>query len=316
MISRGGGREQTMSGQTYLWTGGTDTFFSAPSNWYDVSTGAVASTTPGPNDTIIFPKGDFTIFSGLGGGTITVGNAILQPGANVDLDQFSAAPLPVPATPSYSFGSLTLEQNSTLDLGGVRADTVVLAQGATLNLTDTSGPDPNGVTIRELINQGGTINAGISPLAILGETVNTAQPEFVQVGSGFSVGFPGGTSGYYDIIPSESVIPFSNGLEIDFGNLAQGANLPLIDIGAVDPGAFSINAHIEAMYGSGFNIQALSGSTEFGSGIALLATAAIDTSKPGTHTEVVMTGGSTFTTSGGQTNTGAPQFLVLTDHVG
>jgi hypothetical protein len=307
-----------MSGQTYLWTGGTDTFFRVPSNWFDVSTGAVSSTVPGQNDTIIFPKGDFTIFSGLSGGTITVGNAILQPGANVDLDQFSASPLPVPATPSYSFGSLTLGQNSTLDLGGVQANTVVLAQGATLNLTDTSGPDPNPVIINELINQGGTINAGISPIAILGETVNTAQPEFVQVGSGLGfLGFPApaGTSEYYNIIPSESVIPFSNGLEINFGNLAQGANLPVIDIGAVDPGALSINAHIEAMYGSGFSIQALSGSNGGEFVIAPVATAAIDTSKPGTHTEVVVMGG-TFTTSGGQTSTGAPQFLVLTDHVG
>ena len=299
-----------MRGQVYLWIGGTDTAFGTPSNWYDVNTGAVSSATPGPDDTIIFPKGDFDIFSGGVVNEGTIGEAVLLPGADVEMDRFGASPPPVPATPEYSFGSLILGQNSTLDLGGVRANTVILGRGATLNLDDTSGPDPNGVNISELINQGGTINAGVTPIAILGETVSTTQPEFVQVGSGIP-GF-GGTGEESNIIPSESVIPFTNGLKIDLGNLAQGASVSPIDIGAADPGAASISAHIETMFGSGFSVQELSGT---GSGFAApVAAIAADTSKLGAHTEVLVTD-STFTTSGGQTNEGTPQFLVVTDRV-
>jgi hypothetical protein len=284
--------------------------FSQPDSWFDLTKGHPSTVAPARDNTVLFPTG-YHLVPGFDG---TAGKAVLQNGAKVDFI-FNGG---VPVASEYSFRTLVLQSSSKLAVGGLASNEVVIGKGATLNLNGASeGPDPTFSNIGTLINHGGTLSLGQYPGVTLGEVAISRgslalheHPEFIQISSPYTT--PSTLGG---ISSGESVIPITNGLIIDLGNVAKGTHLDPLNIASFDPSTngTTFTVHIANIVGSGFTPDLLPLSPT-PTGEQQIASFAVDTMTKGTHTmTVAMT--DTYTTAAGAHGVGLMQTLVLTDHI-
>jgi hypothetical protein len=275
-----------------VWIGGATGDYNDASNWWDRTTGSVATTAPGAGDTAIFTRGTYDI-TGPTPGVYVGGGAdvIIQPGADVTL----SGPTPNPGHGSqlYDFGSITEMPNSsvTLDDAALNAENLSLKPGATFTQAPGTVIDQltEWITLGALHNNHGRFfENGPAELNLVLNQPPPTGPFFVQNGG---------------VTPQESAFPvtsdlWGNQLRIDLGNLPKDSS----EVMQILP--FNMTGGTFDMSGSGFSITTWDPSSGFPAGAPNIVTA--DTSTPGHHTEIV-----TFTSSGGS----VAASLVITDHI-
>jgi hypothetical protein len=217
---------------------------------------------------------------------------IAAAGATVEL----ASPAPVPASVNWHFGTIDVKAGATVAGAVIFASRVNLGAGATFSPQQggdhSTAPD---AVIGALYNHGGDL-VGADGLTI--GLVSSDHPEFVQNWGGVT-GF--GATGNFGFVPTESVVPVANGLNINLGDIAQGTSLDPINI------ALANVTLAESLYalGSGYTTALLPiTAPAHASATEQAAVVLPDTASLGTYTErIVMSGGF------------APQTLTITDHI-
>jgi hypothetical protein len=279
------------------WTAPNPTYpptdlYDQSSSWYDVTTRAAATTAPTGSSTVVVGKGLHVLPGGFDLGDSSASLFVAMAGANVKL----ASPAPVPASPAWHFNTIDIQAGACVAGAVIFANDVNVGQGATFSPQeggDHTG-DPDAV-IGALHNDGGDF-VGSDGLTV--GLVAADHPVFVQNWGGDPDTFEPGTFGFE---PGESVIPVTNGLDINLGTIAQGTSLEPINVALAN---LTTNEFLFAG-GTGFSTTLLPiiaplvpGSTEQA---AILDP---DTATLGFHTEHIIMSGAAGT-----------QTLTVTDHI-